>query len=59
MNKGQKVVAGLLRLVAVELAVLDYAAVELLRKGVVIEVSQDELVEAGEKAMEDMSDESN
>lgn len=57
MNKGQKVVAALLGVVAVELAVLDYCAIELLRNGVVIEVSQDELVEAGEVALEDMSEE--
>lgn len=54
----KKIAVGLLGLIAAELAALDYAAVELLRKGVVIEVSQDELVEAGEKAVEDMSDES-
>ena len=53
MNKGQKVVAGLLGLVAAELAVLDYAAVVFLQNGVVVEVSKDELVEAGEAAVED------
>jgi len=56
MERGKKIAVGLLGLIAAELAVLDYAAVELLRKGVVIEVSREELEEAGEKAVEDMSD---
>lgn len=58
MERGKKIAVGLLGLIAAELAVLDYAAVALLNKGVFIEVSQEEFVEAGEKAMEDMSDES-
>lgn len=48
MNKGQKVLAGLLGVVAVELAVVDFAAVMLLMNGVTIEVTADELKAAEE-----------
>jgi hypothetical protein len=57
MNKGQKVVAGLLGVVAVELAVLDYAAWTAMRNGVVVEVSSEELANAGEQALIDMEGE--
>lgn len=57
MNKGQKVLAGLLGVVAVELAVLDYAARMMMRNGVEVEVSPEELQEAGEVALEDMIEE--
>ena len=40
-----------------ELAVLDYCAVQLMRNGIEVEVSQEELVEAGEQAMMDMEGE--
>ena len=49
--------AGLLGVVAVELAVLDYAAYRLMKDGVTIEVSEEEIVAAGAVAMEDMSNE--
>lgn len=54
MNKGKKVIAGLLGAVVAELAVLDYAAWRLMKDGVTIEVSGEELQQAGEAAMEDM-----
>lgn len=40
-----------------ELAVLDYCAIQLMRNGIEVEVSQEELVEAGEQAMMDMEGE--
>lgn len=58
MNKGQKVLAGLLGVVAVELAVLDYAACELMRNGVTIELdSEEKMEEAMNVALEDMIEE--
>lgn len=57
MNKGQKVIAGLLGAVVAELAVLDYAAWRMLHDGVTIEVSSEELQQAGEAALEDMEEE--
>lgn len=57
MNKKQ-VKRGLLGAVIVaELAVLDYCAIQLMRNGISVEVSQAELVEAGEQAMIDMEGE--
>lgn len=51
----KKVARGLLAAVLVaELAVLDYAAIELIRNGVAIEVSRDELLNAAEEAAKDM-----
>lgn len=47
---------GLLGAVIVaELAVLDYCAIQLMRNGIEVEVTQAELVEAGEQAMLDMN----
>ena len=57
MNRGTKVLAGLLSVVAVELAVLDYAAYRMMHDGVTIEVSTDELEAAAMAAMEDMKNE--
>lgn len=57
MNKSQKVIAGLLGVVSVELAVLDYAAYRMMHDGVTIEVSTDELEAAATAAMEDMKNE--
>lgn len=57
MKKSQKIMAGLLGVVAVELAVLDYAAYRLMKDGVTIEVSEEEIAAAGVAAMEDMSNE--
>lgn len=58
MNRGQKVLAGLLGVVAVELAVLDYAAMELMRNGVTIELdSEEKMEEAMNVALEDMIEE--
>lgn len=49
---------GLLGAVIVaELAVLDYCAIQLMRNGIEVEVSQAELVEAGEQATIDMEGE--
>ena len=58
MNKGQKIVAGLLGVVVAELAVLDYAAMELMRNGVTIELdSEEKMEEAMNVALEDMIEE--
>ena len=57
-EKKTKIARGLLGAVLVaELAVLDYCAVQLMRNGIEVEVSQEELVEAGEQAMMDMEGE--
>ena len=40
-----------------ELAVLDYCAIQMMRNGIAVEVSQSELVEAGEQAISDMEGE--
>lgn len=56
MDKKQ-VKRGLLGAVLVaELAVLDYCAIQLMKNGLEVEVSQAELVEAGEQAINDMED---
>lgn len=57
MDKKQ-VKRGLLGAVIVaELAVLDYCAIQMMLNGIEVEVSQAELVEAGEQAMIDMEGE--
>lgn len=56
MNKGQKVLAGLLGVVAAELAVLDYAAFLAVKNGVTIEVTSEELQAAAEAAATDMGE---
>ena len=56
MNKGQKIIAGLLGVVAAELAVLDYAAWMTLKNGVTIEVTPEELSAAAESAQADMGE---
>lgn len=56
MNKGQKIIAGLLGVVADELAVLDYAAWMTLKNGVTIEVTSEELQAAAEAAATDMGE---
>lgn len=49
---------GLLGAVIVaELAVLDYCAIQMMRNGFEVEVSEAELIEAGEQAMIDMEGE--
>ena len=49
---------GLLGAVIVaELAVLDYCAIQLMKNGLEVEVTQAELVEAGEQATIDMEGE--
>ena len=57
MNNGQKVLAVLLGSVVAELAVLDYAAWRMLHDGVTVDVSYEELQQAGEAALEDMEEE--
>ena len=57
MKTKKKVARGLLAAVLVaELAVLDYAAIELIRNGVAIEVSRAELLNAAEEAAKDMEE---
>lgn len=57
MDKKQ-VKRGLLgAIIVAELAVLDYCAIQMMRNGIEVEVSQSELVEAGEQAMIDMEGE--
>ena len=56
MNKKELLKAIATGVVIAELAVLDYAAIELVRHGVTIEVERAELEEAGEVAMHDMAD---
>ena len=57
MDKKQ-VKRGLLgAIIVAELAVLDYCAIQMMRNGVEVEVSQSELVEAGEQALIDMEGE--
>lgn len=47
---------GLLGAVIVaELAALDYCAIQLMKNGLEVEVSQTELIEAGKQAMLDMN----
>ena len=54
MDKKQ-VKRGLLgAIIVAELAVLDYCAIQMMRNGIAVEVSQSELVEAGEQAISDM-----
>lgn len=57
MNKREKVLTTLLGAIVVELAVLDYTAWMLLQNGIEMTVTQEELVEAGEQAMQDMEGE--
>lgn len=57
MNKGEKIITALLGVVAVELAVLDYAAWTAVNEGVTIEVSSEELATAGAQALIDMEGE--
>lgn len=57
MNKGQKVLAGLLGVVVAELAVLDYAAYQIVRNGMSMEISVDELGRAKDVFEEDAKDE--
>lgn len=58
MNKGQKMVIGLLGAIVAELAVLDVAVFKMLKNGVEVEISTEELIrdmeEAEEVAEEDM-----
>lgn len=58
MNKGQKVVIGLLGAIVAELAVADIAIMKMMRNGVEVEISTEELIkdmeEAEEVAEEDM-----
>ena len=57
MDKKQ-VKRGLLgAIIVAELAVLDYCAIQMMRNGIAVEVSQSELVEAGEQAISDMEGE--
>lgn len=55
--EGRRAIIGLLGLVAVELAVLDYVALQAVRNGLEVEVSQEELIEAGAQAETDMLNE--
>ena len=56
-EKRTKIARGLLGAVLVaELAVLDYCAIQLMRNGIEIEVSQEELVVAGAQALIDMEE---
>lgn len=54
-----KTVIGLLGLIAIELAVLDYVALQASMNGLEVEVTQQELMEAEEQAMEDIENEFN
>lgn len=38
-----------------ELAVLDYCAIQLMRNGIEVKISQAELIEAGEQAINDIN----
>jgi hypothetical protein len=55
--EGRRTIIGLLGLVAVELAVLDYVALQAVQNGLEVEVSQEELIEAGAQAETDMLNE--
>lgn len=57
MNKGQKVIAGLLGVVVAELAVLDYAAVMSVRNGMQVEITVDDLQAARAAFEEDLTEE--
>ena len=57
MDKKKVVKAVATAVVIAELAVLDYAAWRLMKDGVTIEISQEELNEAEEAAMADMAGE--
>lgn len=54
MNKGQKVLAGLLGVVVAELSVVDWAVVEYMRNGVTMEVNLEELEGARELVESEM-----
>lgn len=54
---GRSVIVGLLGLISVELAVLDYVALQAVENGLDVEISQEELIEAGAVAEEDMFNE--
>ena len=53
----RSVIVGLLGLISIELAVLDYVAMQAVQNGLEVEVSQEELIEAGAVAEEDMFNE--
>lgn len=57
MNKKQKICAVATGVVIAQLAVLDYAAIKVLRNGFSVEVSVDELKAAEVVAEADMADE--
>ena len=57
MNKKQVVKAVATAVVIAELAVLDYAAWRLMKDGISIEISTEELTEAEEAAAADMAGE--
>ena len=57
MNKKQVAKAVATAVVIAELAVLDYAAWRMMKDGVTIEISQEELTEAEEAAAADMAGE--
>jgi len=52
MNKGQKVVIGLLSAIVAELAVADIAIMKMMRNGVEVEISAEELIKDMENAEE-------
>ena len=52
MNKGQKVVIGLLGAIVAELAVADIAIMKMIRNGVEVEISTEELIKDMESAEE-------
>lgn len=54
-----KTVIGLLGLIAIELAVLDYVALQASMNGLEVEVTQQELTDAEEQAMVDIENEFN
>lgn len=54
-----KAVIGLLGLIAIELAVLDYVALQASMNGLEVEVTQQELMKAEEQAMVDIENEFN
>lgn len=53
----RSVIVGLLGLISIEMAVLDYVALQAVRNGLDVEISEQELIEAGAQAEEDMFNE--
>lgn len=59
MARYRRAIAWLLGIVVAELAVMDYVALQAVENGLDVEISQEELIEAGEQAELDMKNEFN